>query len=66
MRDVVESREELRMLGLSPNPAWTEVWHLWKVILPRRSNTGHLVRGQVWRRHNGRRWIYKEFVEYPS
>ena len=23
-------------------------------------------RGQVWRRHDGRRWIYKKFIEYAS
>ena len=22
------------------------------------------VQGQVWRRHNGRRWIYKHFIGY--
>jgi hypothetical protein len=43
--------------------AWEEVWHLWKLIIPRRSITGRLVHGQVWRRHDGRRWIYKKFVD---
>ena len=50
MRDVAESRERLRMLGLNPKPAWAEVWHLWNVILPRRSITGRLLTGQVWGR----------------
>jgi hypothetical protein len=45
-------------------PTWAEVWHLWTVYIPRRSITGRLVVGQVWRRHDGRRWIYKKFVEY--
>jgi len=45
-------------------PAWAEVWHLWTVIFPRRSITGRLLYGKVWRRHDGRRWIYKRFVEY--
>jgi hypothetical protein len=45
-------------------PGWAEVWHLWTVYIPRRSITGRLVFGQVWRRHDGRRWIYKKFVEY--
>jgi len=53
-------------LGLSPKPAWAEVWHLWKVIIPRRSITGRLLTGQVWRRHDGRRWIYKKFTEYAG
>jgi len=50
--------------SLQPEPAWADVWHLWKVILPRRSITGRLVYGKVWRRRDGRRWIYKQFVEY--
>ena len=59
-------RPRFQLLGLSPKPAWAEVWHLWRVILPKRSITGRLVRGQVWRRHDGRRWIYKKFSEYKS
>ena len=44
--------------------SWTEVWHLWTVIVPRRSITGRLVHGKVWRRHDGHHWIYKKFIEY--
>ena len=58
---LAEGRERFRILGLSPKPAWAEVWHLWNVIIPRRSITGRLLTGQVWRRHDGRRWIYKKF-----
>ena len=47
-------------------PAGSESWHLWTVIFPRRSITGRLVRGRVWRRHNGRRWQYKQFIEYDE
>ena len=50
-----------RLLNLSPRAAWAEVWHVWTVIMPRRSITGRLVHGKVWRRHDGRRWIYKKF-----
>jgi len=50
--------------SLQPGPAWANVWHLWKVIFPRRSITGRLVCGRVWRRRDGRRWIYKKFSEY--
>jgi hypothetical protein len=50
--------------SLQPGPAWAEVWHLWKIVFPRRSITGRLVYGNVWRRRDGRRWIYKKFVEY--
>ncbi|MBN8987542.1 MAG: hypothetical protein J0H42_04830 [Rhizobiales bacterium] len=59
-----ESQERLRILSLSPKPAWAEVWHLRKILIPRRSITGRLLTGQVWRRHDGRRWIYKKFTEY--
>jgi hypothetical protein len=45
-------------------PAWAEVWHLWRVIIPRRSITGELLFGRVWRRHDGRHWIYKRFLEF--
>ena len=44
-------------------PAWVGVWHLWTVVIPRRSIAGRLVYGKVWRRHDGRRWTYKKFVE---
>jgi hypothetical protein len=39
-------------------PGWTGFWHLWWVAVPRRSMTGRLVRGHVWRRHDGRKWTY--------
>ena len=55
-----------RLLDLSPVPAWAELWHLWTVIVPRRSITGRLVFGKVWRRRDGRHWIYKKFAEYVS
>jgi hypothetical protein len=47
---------------------WTETWHLWTVFVPRRTITGRLAYGKVWRWHNGRRWSYKQFVEsdYPK
>jgi hypothetical protein len=50
--------------SLGAKPAWAEVWHLWTVIVPRRSITGRFVLGKVWRRHDGRGWIYKKLVEY--
>jgi hypothetical protein len=49
-------------LGLSRRPATTRAWHLRTVIIPRRTITGRLVRGQVWRRHDGRHWLYKKFI----
>jgi len=38
-----------------------ETWHLYRVILPRRSITGRLVCGLVWRRRGRKRWLYKRF-----
>ena len=46
--------------------AWAELWHLRFVLMPRRSITGKLVRGLVWRRRDGRRWIYKRFTEFDE
>ena len=59
-----DSQNYLRLLKLRPRADWANVWHLWSVVVPRRSITGRLVHGQVWRRHDGRKWIYKKFVEY--
>jgi hypothetical protein len=59
-------RSGLQMLSLGAKPSWAKVWHLWNVIVPRRSITGRLVVGQVWRRHDGRHWIYKKFIEYTD
>ena len=61
---VANDRTSLQMLSLTVKPAWAEVWHLWTVVVPRRSITGRLLVGRVWRRHDGRRWIYKRFTEY--
>ena len=55
---LIESREIDPGSSLQePKAAWADVWHLWTVILPRRSITGRLVFGMVWRRHDGRRWM---------
>jgi hypothetical protein len=61
---IANDRNNLQMLSLSSKPAWAEVWHLWTVVIPRRSITGRLLFGHAWRRHDGRRWIYKEFIEH--
>ena len=52
----------IRKFGLERRTSKPTTWHLRRVIMPRRSITGRLVRGQVWRRHDGRRWLYKKFV----
>jgi hypothetical protein len=48
-------------LAFRTKPAWTRIWHLWSVAVPRRSITGRLVHGRVLRRYDGRKWIYKKF-----
>ena len=48
------------------NTAWQTVWHLWRVVIPRRTITGKLVWGQVWRRRERGHWIYKKVVEYTD
>ena len=50
----------------SDRQGWSDAWHLWRVIMPRRSIAGRLVWGMVWRRNHGGRWIYKQFVEYSG
>jgi hypothetical protein len=61
MFPAIDTPETRRM-----KPAGAEFWHLWTVIIPRLSITGRLVRGRVWRRHDGRRWQYKEITEYDQ
>jgi hypothetical protein len=58
-----DSHNHLQLLKLKLRADWSAVWHPWTVLLPRRSITGRLVRGRVWRRHDGRRWIYKTFTD---
>jgi hypothetical protein len=50
----------------SAKPAGAEFWHLWTVRIPRRSITGKLVWRRVWRRHDGRHWLYKRFIEFDD
>jgi hypothetical protein len=61
---MISHRGSDRMTDMNPQPAWAGAWHLWTVIVPRRSITGRLVHGRVWRRHDGRHWRYKKFVEF--
>jgi hypothetical protein len=62
---MIADSQDFKRTGNS-EPAWAEVWHLWTVVIPRRSITGRLVYGKVWRRHDGRHWIYKKLVEYAN
>jgi hypothetical protein len=63
---MLADRANIQELNSNAQPEWAETWHLWRVLIPRRSITGRLVYGQVWRRHDGRHWIYKKFVEYNA
>lgn len=63
---MANSDDYLQIFNPSPRRAWADVWHLWTVMIPRRSITGRLLWGKVWRRHDGRHWIYKKFVEYAD
>src|ERR1700676_291191 len=58
---LIVGRQDYVDRSLQPRAVRTEVWHLWTVMFPRRSITGRLVYGRVWRRHDGRHWIYKKF-----
>ena len=44
-------------------PGWSRTWHIWTIVMPRRSIDGSMVYGRVWRRHDGRSWIYKRLVD---
>jgi len=46
--------------------SYYRVWHVWEVTIPRRSITGRLVWGTVWRRYDNGRWIYKKYVDNPD
>jgi hypothetical protein len=52
----------LRLPNSQEAPVHSEIWHLWNVVLPRRTIAGRLAWGAVWRRRDGRRWIYKQYV----
>ena len=58
-------------MGLNDGRSWYssprtrgETWHLHRVIIPRRSITGKLLCGIVWRRRDRKRWIYKKVERF--
>ena len=63
---MADSRNIDAATGSFPGHPRADVWHLWTVWIPRRSIAGRLVWGMVWRRSNGRRWVYKKFIEYSE
>jgi hypothetical protein len=43
---------------------WSQLWHLWFLLVPSRGIDGQFLVGRVWRRYDGRQWIYKRLTEY--
>jgi len=62
LRMTASKHDVLRMVASKPRPPYEEVWHLWTVIIPRRSITGRLLWGTVLRRRDDGRWIYKKYT----
>jgi hypothetical protein len=60
---IANSRDVLRILYPKQRLTRNEDWHVWPVTIPRRSITGWLVWGTVWRRWDGHQWIYKKYIE---
>jgi hypothetical protein len=63
MLHILASKHDvLRALSPKPRPPYEEVWHLWTVLVPRRSITGRLLWGTVLRRRDDGRWIYRQYT----
>lgn len=62
LRIIASKHDFVRVLASKPRPPYEEVWHLWKVIIPRRSITGRLLWGTVLRRRDDGRWIYRKYT----
>jgi len=63
LSSLAKNREALQALTADRPVTSFQVWHIWTVTIPRRSITGRLVWGTVWRRRDSGRWIYKRYVE---
>jgi hypothetical protein len=63
---MIADNDDHTITDLNPQPSWAQAWHMWTVFFPRRSITGRLVYGKVWRRHDGLRWRYKKFTEFNA
>jgi len=62
-RTITSTLDIFRVRALRQRPPYEEVWHLWSVLIPRRSITGRLVWGMVLRRSDDGRWIYRKYIE---
>jgi hypothetical protein len=61
---MAKSGDIAQLVGSRSGPARVDAWHLWTVIISRRSISRRLVWGM--RRRSGRRWAYKKFVDYSN
>jgi hypothetical protein len=66
LSEFVKNRHALQALTADRHLSYYRGWHMWTVTLPRRSITGRLVWGKVWRRRDNGRWIYKKYIESPE
>jgi hypothetical protein len=62
-RMIASSHHIFRTQATTQKPPYEEVWHLWRVLIPRRSITDRLVWGTVLRRRDNGRWIYRRYIE---
>ena len=62
-RTIASSLRVFRMQATTQRPPYDEVWHLRRVLIPRRSITDRLVWGTVLRRRDSGRWIYRQYIE---
>jgi hypothetical protein len=63
---MANSSETHSAVGSDLGQPWSDAWHLWRIIIPRRSIAGRLVWGMVCRRNRGGRWVYKKFIKYSD
>jgi len=63
---MIIDQDEMMSLTRVSRTHWSQLWHLWTVIVPRRAINGQLVVGKVWRRHYSRHWIYRRVTEFQS
>ena len=63
LRTLASKHDVFRARSPKPRPPYEEVWHLWRVHIPRRSITDHLIWGTVLRRRDNGRWIYRKYIE---
>ena len=63
LRIIASTHNFFRLQTPELRPPYEEVWHVWTVLIPRRSITGRLLWGTVSRRRDDGRWIYKKYIE---